>query len=72
MKIDEKVYIPLHWFLAAMSSIIICTSVVAFWIKSVNDYMALGDKRFSRIENKLGIPALVESPSSMEAHAEER
>lgn len=65
MKIDEQFYIPLHWFLACITSVVIAVGVGAFWVKSVDD-------RLSRIEQKLSIPALVGSPNVMEAHAEER
>lgn len=54
-RIDRETVVPLE-VVAILFSIGISTTIAgAFWVKGVNDHLELIDKRFSRVETKLGI-----------------
>lgn len=54
-RIDDKTVVPLGLVALLFSVAMSCAVTSAFWVKGVNDHLELMDKRFARVEARLGI-----------------
>lgn len=54
-RIDDETVVPLGVVAVLFSVALGFTVTSAFWVKGVNDHLELMDKRFSRVEARLGI-----------------
>jgi hypothetical protein len=54
-RIDDKTVVPLSIVALLFSVGISVTITASFWVRGVNDHLELMDKRFARVESRLGI-----------------